>query len=258
MRRSVTENDRSLRTQLTARSMSSVRMSISHEGVSNRNRKYFLVGKDYLEIKHGAEVKTLCFGLGGKRLVTGCADGKIAIISADSGLVERTIDGCVPIYSISFDRANGKHVAVGLRDSNFKILNITNGHVERTIKHGSSVRSVQFAPDGHRIAVGSIDGQCRIMHTSAGVLERVVDLKDTVRSVAFDKQGRRVATGTAKGVLQIFKAVAGLPLEYELEHGHTIRSISFSPSGDFVATGCEDGEWVCCAQGPLKASPVPF
>ena len=72
-------------------------------------------------------------------------------------------------------------------------------------KHGKSVESVAFSPDGKYLATGSLDKYLRVFETRNW--SKVFDYKhgDSVRSVAFSPDGKYLATGSYDNYLRVFE-----------------------------------------------------
>ncbi|MEX2754805.1 MAG: WD40 repeat domain-containing protein, partial [Candidatus Sigynarchaeota archaeon] len=112
-------------------------------------------------------------------------------------------------------------------------------HVLRS--HSSSVRSLQFSPDGKVLASGAYDGSVLFHDPDSGAIVRRLDAPSKlVNSVAFSPDGKMLACAMNDGSgVQVWDAASGgviKRLSGPNEYWY-VRSVAFSPDGTLLASG---------------------
>ena len=77
--------------------------------------------------------------------------------------------------------------------------------MKHRIKHGGTVYSVAFSPNGQWLATGASDNNARLIEVATGVVKHAVMHDDWVRSVAFSPNGEWLATGSDDKNLRIIE-----------------------------------------------------
>ena len=109
----------------------------------------------------------------------------------------------------------------------------------KSFKHGGSVNSVSFSPDGKFLATGSDDNNARIFNLENGKEVRTFKHGGYVKSVAFSPDGKFLATGDGypgNGSARIFNLETGNEVR-SFKHGGSVNPVSFSSDGKFLAIG---------------------
>ena len=75
-------------------------------------------------------------------------------------------------------------------------------------RHGASIRSVVFSPDGRRILTASFDGTAKVWDADSGL--ELLTLKNerawVCWSAAFSPDGRQIVTGTEDNTAKVWEA----------------------------------------------------
>jgi cytochrome c len=167
------------------------------------------------------------------RIVTGGADGKIAIWQADSPTPQRVLEGHVaPVVSLAVS-PDGKTLASASWDRTIRLWSLTGGGEPRVLEdHQQNVNGVAFTPDGKALVSAAYDLTLRVWPLEGGA-PTVVTLPTPLNSVAVSSDGEIVAGG-ADGRVFFFSA-SGEP-HGGIDSGQTpIVTIAISNDGALVA-----------------------
>lgn len=108
-------------------------------------------------------------------------------------------------------------------------------------RHGGSIFSVAYSPDGKTLVTGSGDGDCtlRLWDSESGrELLRIEHAKGQIYSVAFSANGKMVALGGDGSFVSVCDAATGKELHrFFHEPEEPIYTVAFSPDGKTVAAG---------------------
>ncbi|CCO36593.1 hypothetical protein BN14_10734 [Rhizoctonia solani AG-1 IB] len=154
---------------------------------------------------HDRPVYSASFSPDGKRIVTGCGDGKIRMWSSQT--LTLVLD---PFGSQS---------------------------------HTDSIRSVVFSPDGRLVASGSSDRTICVFDSHAGhlVLGPLQGHTDRVRSVEFSPDGTHILSGSGDRTVRVWRVKDGAPAcEPLVGHQGSVTSVGYSPDGAFIVSGSND------------------
>ena len=140
----------------------------------------------------------------------------------------------------------GKFAAVALyTNSAWAVVfyDIASGRrVGHSFPHGSSVRHMEFSPDGRYLLTASGDGHARVWDIEAGQL-RVQTLrhKAELTHAQFDNDAQRIVTASADGSARVWNAITGYPVIEPLLHRSLLDCVCFSPDGNRILTASRDG-----------------
>jgi len=167
------------------------------------------------------------------RIVTGGADGKIAIWQADSPVPQRVLEGHVaPVVSLAVS-PDGLTLASASWDRTIRLWSLTGSGEPRVLEdHQQNVNGVAFTPDGKALVSAAYDLTLRVWRLEGGA-PTVITLPTPLNSVAVSSDGE-IVVGGADGSVFFFSA-SGEP-HGEIESGQTpIVTIAVSNDGTLVA-----------------------
>ncbi len=110
-------------------------------------------------------------------------------------------------------------------------------------KHGNTVNSVAFSPDGKTIVSGSDDGTVALLDADKGKLNRTLTHNNVVNSVAFSLDGGLIASGSSDKTVKIWDPHTA-EVKRILTHDDVVTAIAFSPDGKTLASGNDIDETV--------------
>ena len=109
------------------------------------------------------------------------------------------------------------------------------------ISTASSVRSVEFSPDGATLASGAWDGTVKLWDVATGeIIATLEGHGGGVQSVSFSPDGATLASGAGDATVKLWDVATGEPIATLEEHWDVVQSVSFSPDG---ATLASSGAW---------------
>jgi len=182
----------------------------------------------------------------GRRLVTGCEFGELAIW--DVGTRRKLLDlpgNSEMVLDVAFS-SDGTRVATtqsrhgtGSEHSETAIWDAETGAKLVALQgHTHMVHSVDFSPDDARLVTAGYDGTARIWDTETGAELRV--FKGAGYSAVFSPDGRSVAAGQDDGNVVVWDAETGGKLRTFEGHSNTAWSVGFSPDGRRIVSGSMD------------------
>jgi WD40 repeat protein len=162
---------------------------------------------------HTGAITAVCFGDGGKTLVTASADGTACVWSALSGSHRLTLPHAAneghgdALTSCACD-ADASRVVTGSLDHDARIWDAATGATLFALKtHKGHVYGVCFSVDGDRVATASGDWTAVLWNALTGAPETTIRGHiDTVNCVAFNRDGTRVATGSGDKTVRVWDA----------------------------------------------------
>jgi len=167
------------------------------------------------------------------RIITGGADGKIAIWQADSPAPQRVLEGhFAPVVSLAVS-PDGNTLASASWDRTIRLWSLTGSGEPRVLEdHQQNVNGVAFTPDGKALVSAAYDLTLRIWRLDGGA-PTVITLPTPLNSVAVSSDGE-IVVGGADGRVFFFSA-SGEP-HGAIDSGQTpIVTIAVSNDGALVA-----------------------
>jgi len=153
-------------------------------------------------------VNSVVFSRDGKTLVVAGGDGKIRLIDATSGTVQRTFTGHTNAIYIAVFSPDEKLLASSSRDLTARVWDVATGReLHKFTGFRCAVKSVAFSPDGQKIAASGNDGMIKLWDLKTGKeLQSFVhinskDIDMSVYSVAFDRTGKKIYGANGDGTI---------------------------------------------------------
>ena len=188
----------------------------------------------------------------GSRVVSTSFDGVAKVWNVATGAQENTFRSFLdPIWGIAFS-PDGRRFALGGNNRDVKILDTTNWNVvTRLVGHSTTVRSVDFSPDGSRVISTGEDERGMIWPAvvtrpveEMSRLLRGPEYLDRTPSLAFAPDSGTFVGTAADGTVKLWRTdtaevLATFPME--------ARSVAFSPDGRSVLGEAYNGtvrRWV--------------
>jgi WD40 repeat protein len=107
-------------------------------------------------------------------------------------------------------------------------------------KHGGTVRSVAFAPDGKSIAVGYWTSNVTLFNWPERKIVDVFATEGKLRSVAFSPDGKTLVAATENNKIWLWDVAAGNVLQTLEGHTGWVNSVSFSRDGNWLVSASWD------------------
>ncbi|CAK8987211.1 unnamed protein product [Durusdinium trenchii] len=154
------------------------------------------------EYTHSSPVLSMAFAPCGRpTLAVGGSDGKLCLLSTNSGTPERIVELGNWLTALAWS-ANGERLAAGCDDGKVHIFR--SGAEERAIAHEERVCSLTFHPDPGVpiVAAGAVNGKIRLVNTTGGA-ETVARGEEVATSATWNAAGDALAVGCEGGTLRI-------------------------------------------------------
>ncbi|MDQ7826992.1 MAG: ankyrin repeat domain-containing protein [Candidatus Eremiobacteraeota bacterium] len=199
-------------------------------------------------IKEGcaAPVTAICFSPGGRFLVSGSDDGRLAIWSPVSGRLLAGFSGHkASVTSVAFS-PGGSRLASGSLDGTVILRDLSalfRDGSEKVLAHSSPVRSLCFSSEGKYLACGCTDGTVKVWSLASGEPVRSALLSHSpLTALALSPENRTLLAGCEDGTLTAIDFPGLESQELLYAHGSGIRSLCFSTRSRILASGDESGE----------------
>ncbi len=185
---------------------------------------------------------------GGVENVSFSPDGRLIMVSDDTGLVElKKIDTGQAVF-----QHTGRFSQVAISPTNPLFALGSGGKQasqdqgpgevwdyrknERLFSLPEAGTYVAFSPDGRRLATGSWNGEVKLWNVEDGKLLKRFGPVDSNFGMSFSPDGRRLAVGEESGMLQLWDLETGQPLASVQAHRGIIFKTAFSPDGRLIVT----------------------
>jgi WD40 repeat protein len=176
-------------------------------------------------------VNGLTFSKDGKTLVVAGSDGKIRLIDAVSGTVQRTFSGHTNAIYIAVFSPDEKLLASSSRDLTARVWDVASGReLHKFTGFRCSVKSVAFSPDGRTIAASGNDGMIKLWDLKTGnELQSFVhinskDIDMSVYSIAFDRTGKKIYGANGDGTISEWDIAKRKETRvWQAHHGNAFR-----------------------------------
>lgn len=153
-------------------------------------------------------VNSLVFSKDGKTLVVAGSDGKIRLLDAATGTIQRTLSGHTNATYIAVFSPDEKLLASSSRDLTARVWDVASGRELRKFTgFRCAVKSVAFSPDGRRVAASGNDGMIKLWDLKTGnelhsfVHINSADIDMSVYSIAFDRTGKKIYGANGDGTI---------------------------------------------------------
>ncbi|MCU0566973.1 MAG: caspase family protein [Oculatellaceae cyanobacterium Prado106] len=198
-------------------------------------------------------VTDLSFSPNGRSLAAATADGKVTLLNAADGTMQRSlsIPASTPfVTSIAFS-PSGQMLAIASRSNSgtqktaahaLQLWNLADGKLLKTFAgHEGWVNQVQFSPDGKVLASASEDQRVKLWDVAQGNLIR--DLQghgDRVTSLSFSPDGKTLVSGSGDKTLKLWDWATGSATKTLEGHTEQINSVQFSRDGRWIVSASQD------------------
>ncbi len=191
---------------------------------------------------HQGWLNAVCYRPDGRLLASASDDGTVRIWVADTGALERTIEGGERVFDVCYS-PDGKLLAGCGTAKTVMIWDAATGRsVAKLAGHTQWVSSVCFSPGGRRLASASRDGTVRVWDFAkySSVLE--LEHKNGVNRVCYSPDGHYLATAVRDGTIRIWDAKTGEKQKTLTVSNAEPKCLAFRPDGKQLACGADDGQ----------------
>jgi len=188
----------------------------------------------------GIRVRALSFDLTGPRLLTGTAEGDVAIWAMPSGeRIQHLREIGESIDAVAFS-PNGKFVVAAGRDGSEQVWNAETGKLRSQFNHFyGKVQSVEFDSTSAVVVSASADGSIGVADAALGMPVTTLEGSSNIRVVHFDPSSRLVVAASWDGTARIWDVIS--PYQRWISapvSDHCGVVASLVPDRRFVAVPC--------------------
>jgi WD40 repeat protein len=188
-------------------------------------------------------VNGLAFSKDGKTLVVAGSDGKIRLLDAASGNVQRTFSGHTNALYIAVFSPDEKLLASSSRDLTARVWDVASGReLHKFTGFRCSVKTVAFSPDGRRVAASGNDGMIKLWDLKTekelGSLVHInsADVDMSVYSIAFDRTGKKIYGANGDGTISEWEIAKGKETRVWKAHDGNTFQIKFNSDYSLLAS----------------------
>ncbi|CAE6421796.1 unnamed protein product [Rhizoctonia solani] len=191
------------------------------------------------------KVHSLALSPDGTRILIGCSDFTVLILSAFDGSAQvGPLQGHTGyVSSVAFSPDGARIVSASY--SSVRVWNSTSGTlIAGPFKnHIGYINSVSFSPDGTRVVSGGHDCAVRIWNVDDGttLCDPLIVHVEPICCVQFSPDGALIASPSTIHAIQLWDSRSGIPVSAPLK-GHTARveCLAFTPDGTKLVSGSRD------------------
>ncbi|TVS20393.1 MAG: serine/threonine protein kinase, partial [Planctomycetaceae bacterium] len=184
------------------------------------------------------------FSPDGRWIVSGSWDTTAKIWDAESGLVQRRLEGHTGFVNDVVFSPSGNRVATASDDRTARLWDADTGReLTRFIGHQDRVRSVAFSSDGRYVLTASSDRTARIWDAETGQqLHELAGHDQAVLCAAYSADSQQVITGGEDNQALVWDVTGDQPVITSQLEGHSaaVNAVTFSPSGTRAITVSQD------------------
>jgi WD40 repeat protein/tetratricopeptide (TPR) repeat protein len=189
-------------------------------------------------LRHGTVVVSVEFGPDGRQLVTRDAGGIVRVWDLAGSAVPPSAVAPSELSTPTELSPRSRRLAQDL--DLVRLLDTQTGRLVGGLRHGGSIVTMAFSPDGRRLVAGCTDGAARVWDALTGrPLGDWVRHRGWVSHADFSPDGRLVVTAGQDRVASIWNPETARQVA-ELRHDQAVRWAEFSPDGRHVVTGTGD------------------
>ena len=206
---------------------------------------YFEDQRQFPAVMGARRVQSGVLSPDGKWVVTGTADGQVAMWDSETGqprwpMSGRRHDGAV--LHLAIDRTGSLLASAG-EDGRVCIwLAATGALVGSPIVHKDQVNWTEFSPNSESIATASNSN--RVYHWKVKTGEKIAEFVQSSDcfTVTFDSTGKRLLSAGDDSTARLISANSGREIGGFRHEGDVVRAL-FSPNGGYVAIGFRRFYW---------------
>ena len=190
---------------------------------------------EYLSLPCAADISP-----DGRRVLAGCLDDRVAIISRD-GAVEGWLSGARgPVSSATFS-ADGTRVLLVAEEGPPRLHDLASGEQIELGGDAGGVRRAAFSRDGSRVITVGRDDTARVWSQSGQLLSTLRGHQGPIIAAELSPDGSRAVTTGVDRTLRIWDAADGHLITAARLHEAPPGALAISPDGTRIFTGDQAG-----------------
>ncbi|GAB4860566.1 autophagy protein 16, interacts with Atg12p-Atg5p [Ancistrocladus abbreviatus] len=191
---------------------------------------------------HDGGCASILFEYNTGKLITGGQDRTIKTWDTSTGLLSRTLHGCLgSVLDLTVTHDN-KTVIAASSTNNLYVWEVSSGRIRHTLTgHTDKVCAVDVSKISSRHVVSSAyDRTIKVWDLQKGYCTNTIMFPSNCNSLCFGMDGRTICTGHVDGNLRLWDIQTGKLLSEVAAHSLAITSISLSRNGNMVLTSGRD------------------
>ncbi|XP_074651809.1 apoptotic protease-activating factor 1-like [Tubulanus polymorphus] len=195
------------------------------------------------EIALDSEVKTCAISHDDKRVLVGCQNGDVVMLSMETGAELLRLEAAhdALICAVDFS-SSGRYFATCGYDRMVKLWQTDSGEeVYLSAPYRSQLTDCKFIPNTHKLAY-CCDNEIHICDPSAGICSSVMTVKaeTVILSMAIAEDGILLAAGLSNFAVQLFNLVTKKPMIELKGNSGWVECVAFSPDCKQLVSGGSD------------------
>jgi WD40 repeat protein len=193
-------------------------------------------------------VNSVAFTRDGKTLVVAGGDGKIRLLDATSGDVQKTLSGHTNAIYIATLSPDEKLLASSSRDLTARIWDVSSGReLHKFSGFRCSVKTVAFSPNGKMLAASGNDGMIKLWDVKTGkelqslVHNNSAEIDMGVYNVIFDRSGKKLYAANGDGTINEWDVGTGKETRNWKAHQRNAYRLEFNRDYSLLASSGFEG-----------------
>ncbi|CAO2840509.1 unnamed protein product [Amaranthus hypochondriacus] len=191
---------------------------------------------------HDGGCASILFEYNSSKLVTGGQDQSIKMWDTSTGLLSRTLHGCLgSVLDLTITQDN-KTIIAASSSNNLYVWDVTSGRIRHTLTgHIDKVCAVDVSKVSNRHVVSAgYDRTIKSWDLQKGYCTKTIMYPSNCNAICFSVDGRTICSGHVDGNLRLWDIESGKLLSEVAAHSLAVTSISLSRNGNTILTSGRD------------------
>jgi WD40 repeat protein len=188
-------------------------------------------------------VTSICADPGGLRLACGTMDGRILLLDAKTGKLQRVLKGHELMVSAVAFIDDGKRILSASWDRSVRVWSRAGVPSAHLLRQNDQAKALAVWDSSQRGAVGARDGEVRVFSTkSLRGLRNLRAHNADISGLSFAREGSQLVTASYDGECKLWDVRSATMLSVLAKCSERIRSMAVMPDSSQVFLGMHSGE----------------